>query len=262
MASQRKSPVEGDLLTGEVCVIPDRARRDSSGEGGTLPLEAQQQRSFSCLAKLLAAASQTFSCLVQWGIAQMCLCEAQCQEGSLAPFWGSAYLPGKLSRDIGYRSNNIAISRDMGPLRLCLEPMWKQRRQNRPSSSSSSDPLLWLEGVNNRGAEWDMTSFPQPAPDSATAPRESFEEAVTIRTPRCARAGSPLTFLSTGRGQETCIYVHTHIEDRTNASLYTHTHMSVAPAHPKEMLHDIYPGWPRNRTGTGNRNRRNRFCRN
>ena len=34
----------------------------------------------------------------------------------LAPFWGSASVPSKVSRDMGYRSNSIAISRDMGPL--------------------------------------------------------------------------------------------------------------------------------------------------
>ena len=41
-------------------------------------------------------------------------------EAKLLPktFWGSANLPEKVSRDMGYRSDSIAISRDMGPLSL------------------------------------------------------------------------------------------------------------------------------------------------
>ena len=49
------------------------------------------------------------------GIAQMCLCTTKCQ-GGIAPFCGAAHLPEKVSRDTGYRSDSIAISRDMGPL--------------------------------------------------------------------------------------------------------------------------------------------------
>ena len=50
------------------------------------------------------------------GIAQMCLCETKYQGGGIAPFWGSADLPEKVSFDMGYRSDGIAISPDMGPL--------------------------------------------------------------------------------------------------------------------------------------------------
>ena len=46
----------------------------------------------------------------------MCLCETKYQGGGIAPFWGSANLPEKVSRDMEYRSDSIAISRDMGPL--------------------------------------------------------------------------------------------------------------------------------------------------
>ena len=57
----------------------------------------------------------------------MCLCETKYQRGGIAPFWGSANLPEKVSRDMGYRSDSIAISRDMGPLssliRLALSSM-------------------------------------------------------------------------------------------------------------------------------------------
>ena len=54
--------------------------------------------------------------VAEWGIAQMCLCEAKYQGGGIAPFWGATGLPEKVSRDIGYRSDSIAVSRDMGPL--------------------------------------------------------------------------------------------------------------------------------------------------
>ena len=93
-------------------------------------LEAQQ-RYFSYRAILAAIVSQNYFVLVfvgyrtiieryvaKWGIAQMCLCETKYQGGGIAPFWGSANLPEKVSRDMGYRSDSIAISRDMGPLSL------------------------------------------------------------------------------------------------------------------------------------------------
>ena len=37
-------------------------------------------------------------------------------KGGIAPFGGSANLPEKVSRDMGYHGDSIAISRDMGPL--------------------------------------------------------------------------------------------------------------------------------------------------
>ena len=39
--------------------------------------------------------------------------------GGISPFWGDANLPPKVSRDMGYRSDSIAVSRDMGPLSQC-----------------------------------------------------------------------------------------------------------------------------------------------
>ena len=44
------------------------------------------------------------------------MCETKYQGGGIAPVWGSAPLPLKVSRDMGYRSDSIAVSRDMGPL--------------------------------------------------------------------------------------------------------------------------------------------------
>ena len=51
----------------------------------------------------------------------MCLCEAKYQGGGIAPFWGSATLRLTVSRDMGYRSDSIVISRDMGPLRILVQ---------------------------------------------------------------------------------------------------------------------------------------------
>ena len=47
----------------------------------------------------------------------MCLCETKCQGAGIAPFRGAAAnLPEEVSRDMGYRSDSIAISRNMGLL--------------------------------------------------------------------------------------------------------------------------------------------------
>ena len=110
------------------------------GGGGWLKLLARrmrnsvileaQQRYFSYRAILVAIVSQNYFVLVfmgyrtimaryvaKRGIAQMCLCKTKFQGGGgIAPFWGSPNLPEKLSRDMGYRSDSIAVSRDMGPL--------------------------------------------------------------------------------------------------------------------------------------------------
>ena len=47
----------------------------------------------------------------------MCPCETKCQEG-YRTILGSANLPQreKVSRDMGYRSDSFAVSRDTGPL--------------------------------------------------------------------------------------------------------------------------------------------------
>ena len=53
--------------------------------------------------------------VAQWGIALMCLCKIR-HQGGIASYWGIAGMAEKVSRDRGYRSDTIAISRDMGPL--------------------------------------------------------------------------------------------------------------------------------------------------
>ena len=58
--------------------------------------------------------------VAKWGIAQMCLCETKYQGRVSHHFGGSADLPAKVSRDMGYRSDSIAVSRDMGPLCTAL----------------------------------------------------------------------------------------------------------------------------------------------
>ena len=75
------------------------------------------QRYFSFRAILVAIVSQNSFVLflwghrtiiapyvAKWGITQMCLCEAK---WGIAPFWGSANLPDKVSRAVGYRSDTI-----------------------------------------------------------------------------------------------------------------------------------------------------------
>ena len=55
--------------------------------------------------------------MLQNGVAHRCACvKLSTKGGGIAPFWGSANLPEKVSRDMGYHSDSIAVSRDMGPL--------------------------------------------------------------------------------------------------------------------------------------------------
>ena len=73
------------------------------------------------ISKSLRFGSLSVRYVAKWGIAQMCLCETKYPSGGIAPFWGAANLPEKVSRDMRYRSDSIAISRDMGPLSLHVE---------------------------------------------------------------------------------------------------------------------------------------------
>ena len=94
------------------------------------PLEAQQ-RYFSYRAMLVAIVSRNAFVLVfmgyrtiieryvaKWGIAQIRLCETKYQGGVLTSL-------KKVSCDTRYRSDSIAISRDMGPLRGLLEGLFE-----------------------------------------------------------------------------------------------------------------------------------------
>ena len=84
------------------------------------------QRYFSYRAILVAIVSQSYFVLVfvgyrtiiarydaKWGIAQMCLCKIKYQGGSRTIL----VTANQVSCDMGYRSDSIAMSRDMEPLR-------------------------------------------------------------------------------------------------------------------------------------------------
>ena len=65
------------------------------------------------------------------GIALICLCKTRHEGGGIAPCWGIAGMAEKVSRDRGYRSDTIALSRDMGPLsweclRLFKKPFFRK----------------------------------------------------------------------------------------------------------------------------------------
>ena len=61
------------------------------------------------------------------GVSHRCTCvKLSTKGGGIAPFWGSANLPEKVSRDMGYRSNSIAVSRDLGPLSLSAHSAFKR----------------------------------------------------------------------------------------------------------------------------------------
>ena len=63
--------------------------------------------------------------VAQWGIAQMCLYETAYQGQASHHFGGYYHLFEEVSRNIGYRSGSIAISRDIGPLRSWLHSVGK-----------------------------------------------------------------------------------------------------------------------------------------
>ena len=61
---------------------------------------------------------QTSRDMLQNGVSHRCATFVKLStKGGVAPLWGSANLPENVSRHMGYRSDSIAISRDMGPAR-------------------------------------------------------------------------------------------------------------------------------------------------
>ena len=53
--------------------------------------------------------------MLQNGVSHRCACvKLSTKGGVIAPFWASANLPEKVSRDMGYRRDSIAVSRDYG----------------------------------------------------------------------------------------------------------------------------------------------------
>ena len=65
---------------------------------------------------LLRYRTRIAPCAAKWGIAQMYLCETKCQGRVSHQFGGVLSSLKKVSRDMGYRNDSIARSRDMGPL--------------------------------------------------------------------------------------------------------------------------------------------------
>ena len=59
-------------------------------------------------------------------VSQRCTCVKLSTRGGSTPFWGAANLPENVSHDMGYRSDGIAISRDMGPLSSARYAMLSQ----------------------------------------------------------------------------------------------------------------------------------------
>ena len=71
------------------------------------------------------ASSQLSRDMFQNGASHRCACvKVSTKGGGIAPFWGSANLAKKVSRDTGYRSDSVAKSRDMGPLRAQKSPLF------------------------------------------------------------------------------------------------------------------------------------------
>ena len=56
---------------------------------------------------------------LQNGVSHRCACvKLSTKGGGITPFWGAPNLPEKVSRDMGYRSDSIAMSRDMGAAKI------------------------------------------------------------------------------------------------------------------------------------------------
>ena len=71
--------------------------------------------------------------------------------GGVAPFWGSADLPEKLSRDIGYRSDSIVLLRDLGPLSLYLRvpaPPTKIQNPSEVQNTPQNTPRILSRNQN------------------------------------------------------------------------------------------------------------------
>ena len=112
-------------------------------------LEAQQ-RYFSYRAIPVAIVSQNVFVLVfLWGIAQLsrdtlqngvshrCACVKLSTKGGIAPFWGSANLLEKVSRDVGYRSDG----------------MGSQHPSPNVKTFCNFEPQIWLEIITSRDAK-------------------------------------------------------------------------------------------------------------
>ena len=115
------------------------------------------------------------SCNVKWGVAQIRLCKTKYQGGVSTPFCGIADLPEKLSRNMGYRSDGIAISREMVPLSLRFatwfrnvffrqfhfKPMFNLTRSNKVRNPVFKSAIVTLQDCEqlNRLSQWILQRF-------------------------------------------------------------------------------------------------------
>ena len=77
--------------------------------------------------------------MFQNGVSHRCACAKLRTQGGIAPFWGSANLHEKVPRYMGYHSDSIATSRDMGPLR----PFWEMLVDNLLGNVHVANPLTY-----------------------------------------------------------------------------------------------------------------------
>ena len=73
----------------------------------------------------------------------MCVCETKYQGGGIAPFLGAANLPEKVSCDTGYRSDSIALSRDMGPPSLTEEQHGPENATHQTINADSQERCVF-----------------------------------------------------------------------------------------------------------------------
>ena len=71
----------------------------------------------TCHLKFLWGITQLSRDMLQNGVSHKCASVKLSTKGGIASFGGSANVTEKVSRDMGYRSDAIVVSRDMGPLR-------------------------------------------------------------------------------------------------------------------------------------------------
>ena len=131
-------PLEGGGVSHRCFACSPRGKRSEKGEGVSHPIGLVKtlrgpaatlfisRDTFSdSIAKLFRACFPGVShkyraiCCKYWGIALIRLCN-KAPKGGIAPCWGISQIfsgmAEKVSRDRVYRSDSIAISRDMGPL--------------------------------------------------------------------------------------------------------------------------------------------------
>ena len=77
--------------------------------------------------------------VAKWGIARMCLCKIKYHWGVSHHFGGVLTSLKKYPRDMGYRSDSIAVSRDMGPLRVGRTGPKKEKRMHKKGGTKNSN---------------------------------------------------------------------------------------------------------------------------